>query len=383
MALIPEVWWRSLPKRGEELCGDNVEVVYLPDMTLVVLSDGLGSGVKANILATLTTRIASGLLKRDIPLEVVVETVMQTLPVCKVRNLAYSTLAILQIDRVGNARLIEIDTPRVQVIRYGKVRELTFEQKSIHGKEVLYSHFTLNSEDVLVMVSDGVVHAGIGGVLTLGWGVDGLADYLQDSICASMSTMDIVDRIIQQCEGYYASSPGDDTTVIAVKMREERRIKLLTGPPGEPSLDKSVVESFMQGPYVRIVAGGTTAKIVARVLERRLTILLKYEDEEVPPTGKIDGVDLVTEGMLTLKKTLERLQKARSTGLLTNKKDGATLLAKILLGADDIYIMAGKAVNPAHHNPDIPFELGIRSQVVEKIAAYLTSIGKKVTIEWC
>lgn len=382
MALIPEIWWRSLPKHGEELCGDKVEVVYTPDTTIVVLSDGLGSGVKANILATLTTRIASCMLKRDIPLEAVVETVLQTLPVCKVRKMAYSTLAILQIDRFGRSRLIEIDTPRVQVIRNGQVRELPFERKFIHGKEVLDSHFTLSREDVLVMVSDGVILAGIGGILPLGWGVQGLAEYLRDSIRASMSTMDIVDQVINRSECYYASTPGDDTTVIAVKMREERRVKLLTGPPGDSSLDETVVRQFMYGPYTKVVAGGTTAKIVARVLERKLITFLEYEDADVPPMGKINGIDLVCEGMLTLQKTLEKLQKARHGALLTNKNDGATRLTKILLGSDEICIMAGKAINPAHQNPDIPYQLGIRNQVVDKIAAYLIGIGKKLTIEW-
>lgn len=382
MPLIPEVWWRSLPKHGEELCGDKVEVVYTPDTTIVVLSDGLGSGVKANILATLTTRIASGMLKHDIPLEAVVETVLQTLPVCKVRKMAYSTLAILQVDRFGYTRLIEIDTPRVQVIRNGKVREVPFDRKYIHGKEVLDSRFVLSHEDVLVMVSDGVILAGIGGLLPLGWGVQGLAEYLQDSVDPSMSTMDIVDQIINRCECYYASSPGDDTTAIAVKMRGERRVKLLTGPPGDPGLDETVVKHFMHGPYIKVVAGGTTANIVARVLERKLVTFLEYEDPDVPPVGKIAGIDLVCEGMLTLQKTLEKLQKAKHGALLTNKQDGATRLTKILLGSDEICIMAGKAINPAHQNPDIPYQLGIRNQVVDKIAAYLREIGKELTIEW-
>jgi hypothetical protein len=382
MPLIPEVWWRSLPKYGEELCGDKVEVVYTPETTIVVLSDGLGSGVKANILATLTTRIASGMLKRDIPLEAVVETVLQTLPVCKVRKMAYSTLAILQIDRFGRSRLIEIDTPRVQVIRHSKVRELPFVQKCIHGKEVLDSHFTITHEDVLVMVSDGVILAGIGGILPLGWGVHGLAEYLRDNVNASMSTMDIVDQIINRSECYYAAKPGDDTTVIAVKMREERRVKLLTGPPEDPALDEIVVKQFMYGPYTKVVAGGTTASIVARILERKLITFLEYEDADVPPVGKIAGIDLVCEGMLTLQKTLEKLQKAKHGALLTNKNDGATRLTKILLGSDEICIMAGKAINPAHQNPDIPYQLGIRNQVVDKIAAYLTEIGKRLTIEW-
>lgn len=316
MALIPEVWWRSLPKHGEELCGDKVEVVYTPDTIIVVLSDGLGSGVKANILATLTTRIASCMLKRDIPLEAVVETVLQTLPVCKVRKMAYSTLAILQIDRFGRSRLIEIDTPRVQVISYGKVRELPFERKYIHGKEVLDSHFTLSREDVLVMVSDGVILAGIGGILPLGWGVQGLAEYLRDSIRTSMSTMEIVDQVINRSECYYASTPGDDTTVIAVKMREERRVKLLTGPPGDPSLDETVVRQFMYGPYTKVVAGGTTANIVARVLERKLITFLEYEDADVPPTGKINGIDLVCEGMLTLQKNLGKTAKCKAWGAI-------------------------------------------------------------------
>jgi hypothetical protein len=383
MPFVPDVHWRSLPKRGEELCGDKVEVVCTPNSSIVVLSDGLGSGVKANILATLTTKIASGMLKRGIPLEAVVETIMQTLPVCKVRKIAYSTLVILQVDCQGNARLVEIDSPPIQVIRSGVIRSISFEYRNIHGKEVRDSHFKLNDEDVLIMVSDGVVHAGIGGILKGGWGIDGLAEYAKEFVNASMHTSEIVDRILARCEGYYLSSPGDDTTVVAVKLREKQKVTLLTGPPSDPGFDQSVVDCFLRKPDIKVVAGGTTAKIVARFLGEQIRVELTYDEPDIPPTGQIKGIHLVTEGMLTLTKALEKLQRVKHSRELPKKQDGATRLAKTLLDCDELHIMAGTAVNPAHHYPDLPYQLGRKSHIVEKIAATLLEAGKKVTIEWC
>jgi hypothetical protein len=323
------------------------------------------------------------MLKRGIPLEAVVETIMQTLPVCKVRKIAYSTLVILQVDCQGNARLVEIDSPPIQVIRSGVIRSLPFEYRNIHGKEVRDSHFRMNEEDVLIMVSDGVVHAGIGGLLKGGWGIDGLAEYVKEFANASMHTSEIVDRILDRCEGYYLSSPGDDTTVVAVKLRERQKVTLLTGPPSDPSSDQTIVAHFLRTSDTKVIAGGTTAKIVAEFLGERIGVELTYDDPDVPPTGQIKGIHLVTEGLLTLTKTLEKLQRVKHAEQLPNKQDGATRLTKILLDSDTIHIIAGKAVNPAHHNPYLPYQLGKKSLVIEKIAATLVEAGKKVTVEWC
>jgi hypothetical protein len=145
--------------------------------------------------------------------------------------------------------------------------------------------------------------------------------------------------------------------------------------------DEEVVKRFLNRAPIRIVAGGTTAKIVARYLQENINVQLTYEDSEVPPIGSIKGIDLVTEGMLTLTKAAEKLQKVKNSGQLSDKTDGATRLAKLLLDADDIHIIIGTAVNPAHHNPDLPYQLGIKSQVIEKIAALLAETGKKVTLE--
>lgn len=382
--LRTEVAWRSLSKHNEELCGDNVESVFMPDRTLVVLSDGLGSGVKANILATLTTRIAVGMLRRDIPLEEVVDTISQTLPICKVRKIAYSTFHIIETFLNGQTVVVEFDCPPTFLLRQGRVVPFPTQKRTIGGKEVRLGRLLLQTDDLLVAVSDGVIHAGIGGgLLKLGWGWQGVAEYLAREITPNMSAWEIATTIINCCNGYYAGRVGDDTTVVAIKVRRPRVVTVLTGPPANPHDDTMVVKRFLAHPGRKVIAGGTTAHIVSRYIGSPVRVNLEYPDPEVPPTAFLEGVDLVTEGVLTLTKTVEKLAHARHQGeLAAQRQDGATLLAKMLLASDDVHLMVGKAINPAHQNPNLPRHIGIKTQIIERLAKILTDRGKKVAIEW-
>lgn len=380
MSLHADVDIQQLYKNGEELCGDNVIVTRSPDNTTIVISDGLGSGVKANILATMTTKIASSMLKRNIQLDEVVKTIAETLPVCKVRKIAYSTLQIIKIDTTGKATVVEFDCPPTFFVRDGQVTPFPVEKRQIGDKMVGVGHLQLLENDILVAVSDGVIHAGLGALLKLGWGWKGVSEELKDVCYRYPSVETITRRIAGCCEGYYLGKPGDDTTVVAVKVHPTRFLSLLTGPPKDMTNDEKVIRRFMCNDGKKIIAGGSTANMVGKYLDEKVGVSLVSEDPNVPPIGYLEGIDLVTEGILTLNVVIERLLDKNLND--SPLEDGATLMAKMLNEADSIEILAGTAINPAHQNPNFPFKINFRSQVLGELQKILQNKGKQVHIEW-
>ena len=381
MNLHAEVNVAQLCKAGEELCGDNVQITRLPDSLIVVVSDGLGSGVKANILSTLTTKIASSMLARGTDLDAVVETIAQTLPVCRERKIAYSTLQILKIDNRGNATLVEFDSPRTFLCRAGHVLPFPAQSRQVGGKTVLMGQFELQEQDWIILVSDGAIHAGIGGLLPLGLGWNGVAHRLSEDIGKSANTLELCHSLLNCCEGYYLGKPGDDTTVVSVRMRRPLRLNLMMGPPASPDKDQEVVTRFVAAEGQKIVAGGTTATLVSRILGQPLKVSLEYHDPLIPPIGYVAGIDLVTEGVLTINAAVDRLGNL-SELRHSRKQDGATLVAKMLLEVDHVHIWAGGAVNPAHQNPLLPSAMNIKLQVLSRLRNRLESLGKVVQMEW-
>ena len=381
MTLHAEVNIAQLCKHGEELCGDNVQVTRTADSVIVVVSDGLGSGVKANILATLTTKIASSMLARGASLDYVVETIAQTLPVCKERKIAYSTLQILRIDLLGNATLVEFDSPRTFLCRAGHVMPFPTQAKIIGGKEVLVGQIELQENDWLTLVSDGAIHAGIGGLLPLGHGWNGVAGRLSEDIAKAADTQELCSSLLNCCEGYYLGKPGDDTTIVAIKIRRPRRINLMMGPPASPEHDAAVVQRLLAAPGRKIVSGGTTATLVSRTIGKPLKVSLEYHDPSIPPIAHLEGIDLVTEGVLTLNAAVDRLRSPQELRQ-SKRQDGASLVARMLLESDHVHIWAGGAVNPAHQNPLLPNAMNIKVQVLSRLRTQLETLGKVVHIEW-
>lgn len=381
--LHPEIGISQLSKFNEELCGDNVEVVKTPSHTIIVLSDGLGSGVKANILSTLTTKIASSMLRRGIPLVDVVETIAQTLPVCKQRKIAYSTMHIIKIAKDGSTTVVESDCPRTLLIRKGNVVPFPAQEKEVAGKTFIVGNLILQEEDILVAVSDGVIHAGIGGLLKLGWGWDGLAHHLLMQAEPKKKPKQICEEIINICDGFYIGKPGDDCTVVTTKMRKPVQITLFTGPPINSAIDDKIVRRFLSKEGLKVVAGGTTANIVSRVTGRPLKVEMEYPNRNIPPIGHIEGIDLVTEGLLTLNAVADKLKDKTYNVSEQKTLDGATMLAGLLIEADIIDIIVGGAVNPAHQNPNFPININLRSQVIEKLKTALIERGKIVSMECC
>jgi hypothetical protein len=372
---------RQLRKHGEELCGDAMAVSRQSDAVTLALSDGLGSGVKANILATLTTRIAMHLLENELPVTEVVETLGQTLPVCQVRKLAYSTFAIARFFRDGRARIVEFDAPPTILLRQRKVVSLATTERLVSGKTIHESFVELQLGDWIVFVSDGVLNAGIGGIYPLGWGWEEVSRYLENHAHPELSAQDLADKVADTVAELYAGSPGDDVSVAVIKVRHKLVATVLTGLPADRAATEEVVTRFIKQAGRHAVCGGSTAQVVSRHVGRPLEVDLKTMTSDVPPIARMENIDLVTEGILTLTQARELLRSGARKDTIKFRTDGAAELVRLLLDVDHVHFIVGMAVNPAHQNPNLPGQLGIKLAVVREMAEELKKRGIQVTIE--
>ncbi|HUT90429.1 MAG TPA: PP2C family protein-serine/threonine phosphatase [Thermoguttaceae bacterium] len=382
MRVFYEFGLKQMNKKREELCGDSVVFSAMPDWATLVLSDGLGSGVKANILSTLTTRIATRMLAGGLPLGEVVQTLSETLPICRVRKIAYSTFTMAQLFTEGYAKLVVFDNPPPVLVRRGRVERLPYEERDMGGKRIYDYSCPLRPGDWLVLVSDGVLNAGIGGAYPLGWGWEEVAKYVEGHVHDSLSAEDLAQKLARVVEELYEGPPGDDVSIAVVKARWRRVVVVFTGPPVSREDDERVVRSLTSSQGKRAVCGGTTANIVSRQLGRQIDVDLETGTDTVPAMGRIDGIDLVTEGTLTITKALEIIRVDEPNEELKLKVDGASRLVVLLREADEVRILLGRAMNPAHQNPNLPRALGLKTQVVQALVQELGRRGKQVQIEY-
>jgi hypothetical protein len=379
--LFIEFGGANICKHGEILCGDSLSVAPIGGGKLMVLSDGLGSGVKANILATLTTKIAVRLMERGLPLEEVVETLTDTLPECKVRKIAYSTFTLLKVLDDGSVYLAEFDNPPTFFLKRGYVSQLKYRDRVIGTRKIREARVQVQAGDWLVTVSDGEIHAGIGGLLNLGWDWEKIAKFLEVQVYDDVSAQKVAQILVDQARQLYEGKPGDDTTAGVLKIRPKRFATFMIGPPVKRDADEAVVKRFMEIPGRKIVSGGTTAGILGKMMGKDIVVDLSTMTNKIPPIGKLEGIDLVTEGVHTVNHALEILEKVRDIETLVGKRDGSNRLAWEFLYADSIHIFLGQAINPAHLNPNLPQEMGFKSRSVQAIANLLKERGKEVTLE--
>ncbi|AFM23217.1 SpoIIE family protein phosphatase [Desulfomonile tiedjei] len=380
-ALFIESGGAHVCKHGEILCGDSLGVAPIDHGKLMVLSDGLGSGVKANILATLTTKIAMRLMERGLPLEEVVETLTDTLPECKVRKIAYSTFTLVKVMEDGSVYLAEFDNPPTFFLKRGYVSELKYRDRVIGTRKIREARVRVEAGDWLVTVSDGEIHAGIGGLLNLGWDWEKIAKFLETQVYDEVSAQKVAQILVDQAKQLYEGRPGDDTTVGVLKIRPKRFASFMIGPPVKREEDETVVNLFLSLPGRKIVSGGTTAGIVGKLLGKDVVVDLSTMTNKIPPTGKLEGIELVTEGVHTVNHALEILENITDIEELVGKRDGASKLAWEFLYADSISIFLGQAINPAHLNPNLPQEMGFKSRSIQAITNLLRERGKEVKLE--
>lgn len=381
--------YKSLNKHHEELCGDKVEILKTETSDIIILADGMGSGVKANILATLTSKILGTMFKNGASIDECVETIASTLPVCKVREIAYSTFSILQINHSGEAYLVEFDNPSCIFIRDGRLLDVPYTERQIADKLIREYHFDVRLNDCFILMSDGVIHAGLGQFLNFGWTWQSMADYSVNATKTTLSASRLVSILIKACDDLYNQIPGDDTTVSVARIIRSQPVSLFTGPPSDLQYDAQLIRDFMMDSSKKIICGGTSANIASRILGKPIVTSLEYNDPALPPTASIEGIDLVTEGVLTLTRTLSLL-KQYDKGQIDisffdelDKDNGGSKVAKIIIEeCTSLNLYVGKAINEAHQDSSLPFDLSIRMNLVEQLKEVVLRMGKEVTIKY-
>ncbi len=396
-----EVGFYQAKKHGQGAEGD----VFLSRKTedgriISVLSDGLGSGIKAGVLATLTATMAIKFIAEEIPIRRAAGIIMKTLPVCKVRHISYATFTIVDIDNSAAVKIIEYDNPPYVLIREKTaveplkteitvkrtVRPKRKDEAAAAGNlpkrpEIMrYSEFEARPGDRLVFFSDGVAQSGMGtAARPLGWGTPAVKNYALELTAANpgLSARELARRVVKEAESHDAYQAKDDITCGVVYFRRPRKLLIVTGPSVDRARDREMAEIFDKFPGRKVVSGGTTATVIARELGRSVKVSLKDLDPTMPPPSTMEGADLVTEGIITLGKVAEILDRRDAPE--RGKPSPAQRLADLLLDSDVIDFVVGTKINEAHQDPSMPVELEIRRNIVKRIAAILEEKHLKET----
>ncbi len=386
--LCADIGYKSVNHYGEELCGDHVDVVEQDEnSTVIVLADGLGSGVKASILSTLTSKIISTMMAEGLPIEECVSTIAATLPVCSVRGVAYSTFTIIHLKNNETAEVIQYDNPQVIVIRDEQNYEYPRTEMNIGGKKIFKSVIKLRENDIFVAMSDGCPHAGIGMSYNFGWKRDDIISFIETLAPVGYTAKTLSTIIVDECYKLYGGKPGDDATACVVRIRKREPMNILFGPPSNRDDANRMMSLFFSKEGKHIICGGTTSSIAAKYLGKPIKASLNFEKADVPPIAEIEGVDLVTEGVITVNKVLEYAKDYLGDNEhyehWSLKRDGASLISRLLFEeATDINFYVGRAINPAHQNPDLPINFSIKMNLVEELSACLKKMGKRIKVSY-
>lgn len=378
----------SLNKKKEKICGDYYTIITDPDSdsTVMVLSDGLGSGVKANILATLTAEMLSIMIARKVNIRTAVKAVADTLPVCSVRNLAYATFTVMVAEE-NEICLLQYDNPDVILLRNGKNVEYCRDILMFGEKEIHQSCFQFREGDMLIFMSDGVTNAGMGKTTYAGWGREEVVEFCEQHYRDGMSAQEMSSAIADAGLALNLDETDDDLTVLTVAAMKKNIVNIMVGPPADREDDRSYFETFFQKEGMHVVCGGTTAKLVADYLHTEVAGLPDSGTEEVPAMSEIKGIDLVTEGLLTLEKLVDYCDDFQEDRTYFNqiikKKDGAAELFRVLFAeATEINFFFGNALNDNYTSLHIDREK--KKKMALELIDHLKAEGKKVKIcFWC
>lgn len=390
MKIAIDCFYDSLSKANEAVCGDRVIHSYDEHGFLCVLADGLGSGVKANILATMTATILHRLLRANIPLKEAICTLSATLPQCKVRSIAYSTFSLVQINDDGKVILVEFDNPSVNVLREQQIVHIEKQQQIYDDRIIYYSEFNVVEHDLLIMISDGALYAGKATSLNFRWQESDMLKHLINSTLLADTAQSIGKYMISSIHTLYEKQPKDDATVVICKIKKRTNSIVVVGPPKDKIIDAKIVKQLVNTDGLKIICGGTTSQIVARELNTRVIVDETYLDQgNLPPTALISGMDFVSEGILTLGRLVDLLVEASNNksykeSMLEGKaQDGAQQLFQLLLlECTNIAFYVGQANNQAHNYLADALTVNMKNNLIHRIAGYLRNFGKLVSIHY-
>ena len=357
--------FRSINHYGEEVCGDRVEQKRREDGFLGVLADGMGSGVKANILSTMGSTILSTMLVGGETVESAVDVVVRSLPVCSERGLNYCTFSVVNIDGAGVAKLVDRT------------------QRTIEEKKIWESSMPLVEGDVIVVTSDGAVNAGMDNRFSFGWNWDSVASWLCQRAHTFSSARRLASELVEAVNNLYGGKPTDDVTAMVIRVPEEEPVNLMYGPPEYPEDDEFMVREFMGSEGAKIICGGTTSNIVGRILDTPVVTMPETAADGVPPIAFMADIDLVTEGLLTVTRAGDILERYFHSDHPDFKEldgeNGAAILAKQLTEhCTTLRVFIGRARNPGYEGKDVPLDLDMKLKAIDHLCALLEEDGKRV-----
>ena len=377
-------------KHGQLISGDVFlsEKVKQEGRIVSVLSDGLGSGVKASVLATMTATMALKFTASAMDIRRSAEIIMDTLPICSVRKISYSTFTVVDMVSTGETRIIEHGNPPFLLVR--PKGELSVTKTEVRPKRweeriISFTNFDVQREDRIICFSDGITQAGMGEYRTpLGWGLQNVESFVREKIDRDpyISARELSRLLVAKAEEVDGLSAKDDITCGVVYFRSPRELLVMTGAPFNRVHDQDLARMAERTSGRKVICGGTTANIISRLLNRSLQIDMRQSfDRKVPPPARMDGFDLVTEGTLTLGEVVRLLEDGFAPEDM--RANAAVRLAKMLLDSDIVKFAVGTRINEAHQDPNIPVELDLRRNIVKRIAQLLeTKHMKRVLIQY-
>jgi len=389
-----EVGHFQINHEGEKICGDVFLCKRIPEenRVLCVLSDGMGHGVRANVLATLTATISLNFSMEHKDANELAGMVMKTLPVCSDRGISYSTFTVIDISiECDNVSILEYDNPQTVVLRGNKIYQPEWTHVQYKGdtrdKRVMdlkKCSFVPHLEDRVIFCSDGIIQSGLGKGMVMGWGRNDLVRFIREIIEAkpTISAADLSERIVKRAAANDLYTPKDDLTCGVIYFRQARKTLLCTGPPFNPEKDNEFASILKNFSGKKIVSGATTTEIISRELGRKV-VDEERVDLTLPPSSKMDGIDLITEGVLTLSKVIHILNTLNINSNIQFGKGPADRACKLLLDSDIINILVGTKINETHHDPSLPVEIELRKHLIQRLTKVLSEkFMKVVNIEY-
>lgn len=368
-----------IPKSGQIVSGDFFLSKKLEgeNRIISVLADGLGSGIKASVLATLSSTMALKFISSNMDIRKTSKLIMETLPVCQTRKIGYSTFTIIDCNLNGETRIIEYDNPAFVLMRKDKVIDVSKQQIKMNlsgGRpiNVYFSEFKIQMDDRIVICSDGVTQSGIGTKsLPMGWGDSGLRDYLKYLIKSKpeVSARNLAHSVVCRATSIDSNEAKDDTSCGVLYVRKPRELTIFTGPPFNENNDKELFDKVKNCKGKKIICGGTTSQIIAKNLGLEISLNMEDGTSEVPPTSNMKGFELLTEGTITLSKVVSLLEFGDN--LDTTKSDAAIKLFFLLLNSDIINFVVGLSINKAHQDPSLVNNLDLRKNIIMRIKKLL------------
>ncbi len=385
--LCADIGYKSILHAGEQLCGDHVDIASGDRSTVVVLADGLGSGVKASILSTLTSKIISTMMAEGLSIEDCVRTVAATLPVDSKHGVAYSTFTIVHILNNTYADVIQYDNPQLILLRGGQNYDYPTQEMIVGDKKILRSHIRLEEGDLFIAMSDGCPHASAEEAYNMDWTRDDIIQFMEAVSLAGYNAKTLSTMLVDECWKLYAGEPRDDATACVIAIRKREPMNILFGPPSDPDDAGRMMNLFFSKEGKHIICGGTTASIAAKHLRVPLRAGSGEMVGGIPPTSELEGVDLVTEGVITMSRVVayahDFLGENAQYETWSCGRDGASMICRLLFEeATDINFYVGRAVNPAHQDPNLPINFHIKMRLVDELSEALRTMGKRVKISY-